>query len=348
MLILKKKFLSVLKYLLFLSIGIGLIWWQLSKMTEEEKQQFTSSLQNARYIYVLPIVIMGLLSHYFRALRWKLLIDPIGKVSASNAFYATLTGYFGNTFVPRAGEILRCTMLSRYGNLSFAKLLGTVIVERVFDMFTFVFFIFLTVVIQIPTVKTFISDALGRLEGSDSGWPVWINLGILITILLAGFFIVKWIFARFAHNKIIARVINLWQSLKEGLSTILHLKKRGAFLVYTLLIWGLYLMQIYVGFRTLDDTLGLGLPVAMSVLTLSTVAMIITPGGLGAFPVAVQQVLLIYNVDNLSFGWLVWGVNTGIIILAGLISFGLLMYQNKKNYETSRRDQEEDLQPTGT
>ncbi len=344
----KKKLLSILKYILFLSIGIGLIWWQLSKMTALEKQQFATSLQNARYIYVIPIIVLGLLSHYFRALRWKLLIDPIGKVSASNAFYATLTGYFGNTFVPRAGEILRCTMLSRYGKVSFAKLLGTVIVERIFDMLTFAFFIFLTVIIQIPTVKTFISDALVRIEGSGSGWPVWINLLILVTILILCFVIAKWVFTKYAHNKIIGRIINLWNSLKEGLSTILHLKKRSAFLLYTILIWGLYLLQIYIGFRTLDDTMGLGLPVAMSVLTLSTVAMIITPGGLGAFPVAVQQVLLIYHVDNLSFGWLVWGVNTGIIILAGLISFGLLMYQNRNSHEANRSDQEEDLQPAGT
>ncbi len=343
----KKKLIAVLKYVVFLSIGVGLIWWQLSKMTEEEKQQFTASLQNARYIYVIPIVVMGLLSHYFRALRWKLLIEPIGKVSDAKAFYATMSGYFGNTFVPRAGEILRCTMLSKYGNLSFTKLLGTVIVERIFDMFSFALVIFLTVVIQIPTVKSFLQNALTRIEGSDSGWPVWVNILILLSLLLIGYLVARRIIVKYAHNKIIARIINLWGSLKEGLSTILHLKKRGAFLGYTFLIWALYLLQIYVGFRTLDDTIGLGLPVAMSVLSLSTIAMIITPGGLGAFPVAVQQVLLIYHVDNLSFGWLVWSVNTGIIIIAGLISIGLLIYQNKNNYETIRSDQKEDIQPSG-
>lgn len=343
----KKKLIAVLKYVVFLSIGVGLIWWQLSKMTEEEKQQFTASLQNARYIYVIPIVVMGLLSHYFRALRWKLLIEPIGMVSDAKAFYATMSGYFGNTFVPRAGEILRCTMLSRYGNLSFTKLLGTVIVERIFDMFSFALVIFLTVVIQIPTVKSFLQNALTRIEGSDSGWPVWVNILILLSLLLIGYLVARRIIVKYAHHKIIARIINLWGSLKEGLSTILHLKKRGAFLGYTFLIWALYLLQIYVGFRTLDDTIGLGLPVAMSVLSLSTIAMIITPGGLGAFPVAVQQVLLIYHVDNLSFGWLVWSVNTGIIIIAGLISIGLLIYQNKNNYETIRSDQKEDIQPSG-
>ena len=53
---------------------------------------------------------------------------------------------------------------------------------------------------------------------------------------------------------------------------------------------------------------------AFSVLILATLAMIVAPGGIGAFPVAVQQVLLIYKIDNISFGWLMWGISTGIII----------------------------------
>lgn len=343
----KKKIIAILKYAIFLAIGIGLVWWQISKMTISEKEQFIISLQHAKYIYIIPVVIMGLLSHFFRALRWKLLIDPIGKVSVSNAFYATLSGYLGNTFVPRAGEILRCTMLSRYEKVSFSKLLGTVIVERVFDLVTFFIFIFLTIIIQVETVRSFMSSVWQNIFDANTGWPVWLKLLIAVVALFVLYLFVNWFLKRYANNRIVARFRDLWNNLKEGLSTILHLKKRSAFLVYTFLIWAMYLMQIYVGFNTLAITSGLGLPAAMSVLTLSTVAMIITPGGLGAFPVAVQQVLLIYHINNLSFGWLVWGVNTAIIILAGLASFGLLIYQNKDKHEKDRRDKRKDIPAAG-
>ncbi len=90
-----------------------------------------------------------------------------------------------------------------------------------------------------------------------------------------------------------------------------------------------YLFEIYIGFYALNATSHLGIGAAFSVLSLATLAMIVSPGGLGAFPIAVQQVLLIYNVDNISFGWLMWGVTTGIIIVIGIISFGLLIYQNR-------------------
>lgn len=338
----KKKLLSVLKYLFFLSIGVALIWWQVSKMTAVEKNQFADSLQNAHYIYVLPLVIMSLLSYYSRALRWKLLIGSLGyEVSDSNAFYATMTGYFGNTFVPRAGEILRCTLLGRYEKIPFTKLIGTVIVERAVDLLCFLIIIFLTVIIQLKTVGDFVSEKIHLL--SISGSSTWTKLLIAIALLLILYFMARWIINRFPNHRAILKAKEILLHLREGLGTILHLKKRKTFIAHTIFIWTLYLLQIYVGFRTLDVTSQLGIPAALSVLSLSTLAMIISPGGLGAFPVAIQQVLLIYSIQNISFGWLMWGANTAIILLVGLASFALLFYQNKNKHEKNRPDPGKDL-----
>jgi hypothetical protein len=121
--------------------------------------------------------------------------------------------------------------------------------------------------------------------------------------------------------------------LKEGFLTILHLKKRKTFIAHSVFIWACYLSEVYIGFSALDATSSLGITAAFSVLSLATLAMIVSPGGLGAFPIAVQQVLLIYNVDNISFGWLMWGVTTAIVIVVGILSFGLLIYQNKTRHE---------------
>ena len=98
----------------------------------------------------------------------------------------------------------------------------------------------------------------------------------------------------------------------------------------------MYLLQIYIGFSALAATSGLGIGAAFSVLSLATLAMIVAPGGIGAFPVAIQQVLLIYSIDNISFGWLIWGVTTAIVLIFGLLSFVLLLYNNKNSGETKR------------
>lgn len=99
----------------------------------------------------------------------------------------------------------------------------------------------------------------------------------------------------------------------------------------------MYLLQVYIAFSALTATSHLGIVEACSVLSLATLGMIVSPGGIGAFPLAVQEVLLIYQVDNISFGWLIWGLSTAIVIVGGLISLGLLFYKNKKVNETEQK-----------
>lgn len=326
----KEKIFSILKYTLFLGIGIFLIWWQISKMTDFQKVQFVESLKSAHYIYLLPILIMAILSHLSRALRWKIMLEQMGyHPSVSNTFYATLTGYFANNFVPRAGELMRCTMLTKYEKIPFAKAFGTVIVERLFDFVSYVVIIIITFLIQIQTVSDFISEKMEAIIPQTFSISPWLIGAIIFAVLLISYFITKWAYKNFGHYSIVKKIKQIIEGLKEGFLTIIHLKKRKEFFFHTVFIWTMYLLQIYVGFNALNITSELGIGAAFSVLSLSTLAMIISPGGIGAFPVAVQQVLLIYHVENISFGWLIWGANTAIIILLGIMSFTLLHFKNK-------------------
>lgn len=79
-------------------------------MTEAEKVQFKVAFQLANYWLIIPVVIMSLLSHLSRAMRWKLLMEPLGyKPALKNVFAVTMVGYLANAAVPRLGEVLKCT-----------------------------------------------------------------------------------------------------------------------------------------------------------------------------------------------------------------------------------------------
>lgn len=334
-----KKIFSALKYIFFLGIGIFLMWWQLSKMTSLQRIQFHDSLQNANYLVLIPIVIMALLSHLSRALRWKILIEPMGYYpAASNTLYATLCGYFANTFVPRAGEILRCTLLGRYEKIPVTKLIGTILIERFFDLFCYFIIILFSILIQLETVSNFVKKKILEISSRETIIPLWAKLAFLLLFIYLIIQLTKWLFKKHATHRHIIRLKGIHIGLKEGFSTIKHLKKRMSFILHTIFIWSMYLLQIYIGFNALSSTEGLGIAAAFSVLSLATLAMIVSPGGIGAFPVAVQQVLLIYKIDNISFGWLMWGATTGIVIVAGFISFGLLIYNNRKKNEARQQN----------
>jgi uncharacterized protein (TIRG00374 family) len=330
----KKKIFLILKYLFFLALGFFLVWWQFDKMTFLQKEHFFESLQHADYWLLAPVITMAILSHISRSVRWKILIEPMGyKPSTANTFYAVMSGYLVNTFIPRGGELVKCSLLNRYENIPTNKLVGTILIERAFDLVCYVILIILTILIQIRHLSAFVRQKLSELDDSKSGMPFWVKILLFIIIILVLWVLLKWIFKRFGHHRYVVNIKGFHIGLREGLGTLKNLKKRGWFIAHTLFIWLMYLLEIYVGFSALSATSHLGIVEACSVLSLATLGMIVSPGGIGAFPLAVQEVLLIYNIDNVSFGWLIWGVSTAIILVVGLISFGLLLRQNKKLHE---------------
>jgi glycosyltransferase 2 family protein len=330
-----KRIASILKYLFFLGIGVSLAWWQFSKMTPIQKHDFYVSLLHANYWLLIPVFLMAVLSHISRAIRWKILIEPMGyHPSTLTTFYSVMSGYLVNTFIPRAGEIFKCSLLKKYEGIPMNKLIGTVLVERVFDLSCYFVLIVITILLQIKFVSTFIKDridiALQKAHNAFLIKAVILIVGVLLLILL-----IKWLFKRFADHKIVVGLKGFHLGLSEGFKTIKYLKKKRLFIFHTILIWLLYIMQIYVGFFALTETSGLHFIHACSVLSLATLGMIVSPGGIGAFPLAVQQVLLIYGIDNVSYGWLIWGVSTAIIIIIGLLCLSLILYTTKPKYETS-------------
>ena len=331
----KKTILSILKYLFFFGLGIFLVWWQFSKMTSNEKTQFVESLHHANYWLLIPVIIIAFLSHISRAVRWKILIEPMGyKPSTATTFYSVMCGYFVNTFVPRGGEILKCSLMHRYEKIPMNKLVGTILIERVFDLVCYFVLIIFTILIQINYVSHFVHEKFENLITAKHGTPLWIKvIGVLLIVILL-IMLIKWIFKKYAHHRHIISIKGFHLGLAEGFRTIKKLKNRGWFLAHTFFIWMMYLLEIYVGFSALEATSHLNIIHACSVLSLATLGMIVSPGGIGAFPLAVQEVLKIYDIDNVSFGWLIWGVSTGIILAGGIFSFIMLLYKNKQMHLT--------------
>ena len=331
-----RKAISIIQYIIFLGGGLALVWWQLKGMKPAEKGEFYSALSHAKYWVAVPIVIMSLLSHLSRSMRWKILLEPLGYNPAlKNVFAVTMIGYLANSAVPRLGEVLKCTFLSRYENLKVDKLVGSIILERIFDLICFAIFIAITVLIQIDLVGDFFKKQLVSLS-KNSSHNLWIKFAIIIIVGLALIYLTKYLFKKYPEEKIIRKIRGFISGLIQGFSAIMKLKRRKEFLAHTIFIWAMYLLQIYFGFSAMDSTSGLGIQAAFSVLTLATVAMIITPGGIGSFPIFVMQTLVIYNISEphgKAFGWLLWGANTLIYIIFGLASLLLLPYLNRNKNE---------------
>jgi glycosyltransferase 2 family protein len=332
----RAKIFSFLQYVIFLGGGLLLVWWQLHSMTDQEEADFKFAITHANYLLVIPVIIMNLSSHLIRSLRWKLLMEPLGyNPSLKNTFAVTMVGYLANSAVPRLGEILKCSMLAKYENLKTDKLIGTIVTERMFDLICYFIFICITVLIQIDVIGTYVKNKVLEM-GSTSGMPIWLKLLIIIAAIILLVFVFKKILNKYPNSKILLKIKGFIAGIISGITSVKNLKKRRLFLLYTLFIWVMYLLQLYIGFKAMEGTAALNIKAACAVLSLSTLAMIATPNGIGTFPAFVMKTLAMYGIADTqgkAYGWLIWGVSTIIIIVTGLIALLVLPYINKKKNE---------------
>ena len=322
---------SFIKYILIFGFGIFIIWWIGKDLTDQQKALFYSSVKEANLWFAVPIGVLALLSHFFRATPWGLMPNQMQSTpKTSNLSLVTLIGYLANLGIPRLGEILKCTYLNKYEKIPADKLVGTIVVERIFDMVCFAAVFGLAILIEYKTVLHFINN--GLFKNSEN---TVLKLVILGFIAITGLLFIKYIFKKFATNKLVIKFSEILKNIQAGLLSIINLKQRGLFLLYTVCIWVLYWVQIYIGYQFLQSLAHLSIGSSFAVFAISTIAIAVTPGGIGLYQLFVMQVLLIYGISEsagLAFGWIMWGLSTIIIILSGLTGFFILPKINK-NYQ---------------
>jgi uncharacterized protein (TIRG00374 family) len=333
----KKKAFVLLQYAIFFGLGFALVYYQYTQLSPQDISELKTSLSQVseRTWILYPIILIGFLSHFFRALRWRLMLEPLKlKPSVFNITAAVFIGYLTNLLLPRMGEVAKCTILAKYENEPADKIIGTIVAERAFDLLCLLLICLLTFAVQADIINEYVHDLASKLEGK--------NLPMMIIAVLAGLggliALLVFIYKRNKTGKIGLFI----KGIAEGVSSILAMKKRALFILYTVLVWGCYLSLIYIGFLALPATEHLGIGAALSVLVFGSLGMIVTPGGLGAYPQAIQLVLnMLYGVKSafgLAFGWISWLAQTLIIALFGVIAFIFLPMYNKVKDEQIRVD----------
>jgi len=331
----KKKLLGLLKYVFFLGLGVFLVWWSLRKIDNNDWNDIKKSFENANYWLIIPVISTLLLSHLSRAMRWKILMEPLGyNPKLSNTYMAVLIGYMANLALPRLGEVLKCTILARYEKVPADKLIGTIVAERAFDVICLMIVIAVTVIIQVDVIGEYVSTLLASIvkskTSSFSSGRIIIFAGALVLLIVAIWFIFK----KFAHLDLIKKIKIVLAGIWSGVISVRYLKKKKWFIFHSIFIWVMFLLSVQIGMWGLKETAGYGISEALSVLSIGSLAMIIpTPGGIGVYPIFVQQTMLLYGLREsigFAFGSLMWGVQFFQMLFSGFVAIILLPYLNKK------------------
>jgi uncharacterized protein (TIRG00374 family) len=321
-----------LKIAFFFFIGILLIWWSLHQIPPQEWEKFTQALAKSKLLLFIPVFFILALSHFFRALRWRLIMEPLGyKPSIINTYLAVLIGYLANLAVPRLGEVLKCTLLAKYEKVPAEKIVGTIVAERAFDVISLgiIFLLALTLqfnVIQAGWIQLKTQSTPDAANAGGSNIFLLIVGGILIIAL-----IIIWIFRKkFASpiTKFKTILLGIW----EGVISATKLKKHNLFFFYSFAIWFLYLLATFIGLYGTEGTAS-SFSTAISCLAYASIGMILTPGGIGAYAYFMAKVLELNGVEyalGLANGTLQWFAQFLIVIVLGGVSLILLPIINKE------------------
>jgi hypothetical protein len=267
-------------------------------------------------------VAIGILSHISRAIRWNYLLGPLGfKPRISNNILIILMAYLTNLGIPRSGEVLRATAISTYEGVPFGKGFGTIVTERVVDLFMLFFIILITLILQTDII-------LGFLE--KRGFSLVWALGLLVAGII-GLFMATAILRR-SSLPLAIKLRKLVKGLLEGVMSIFHMKKKWLFAWHTLLIWTAYIAMFWVIKFTVPETVDLTLGQILVGFVAGALAMSTTNGGIGLYPLAVSGAFSIYGISEVSgdaFGWIMWISQTLMVVVFGAISFLVLPLLNR-------------------
>lgn len=328
------KLKSIAKFLLFFGLGIGLLVLAFVNLNLNY-DALIDGFRNANYFWIGMAVLVSLLSHLIRAFRWNLMLEPLGKKpSGIHAFNAVMIGYLFNFAIPRMGEVSRCGILNRTDRIPIHESLGTVVVERIFDMLILLALTAGVLVLEMDTLYGFFSETFFiPLENKIAGFPAAYGLLALLGILLMGFLLFKFR-ARLMQMSIAVKIMNLLRGFGNGFASVFKLKSPGLFFLQTVLIWVLYFLNTYCYLMAIDETSHIGISASMSILVVGTFGFAApVSGGIGAYHIFVAKGLALYGVSSLGggvFGFVSHGMQMLMILAVGTFSLIYTFIEERK------------------
>ncbi|WP_289037392.1 lysylphosphatidylglycerol synthase transmembrane domain-containing protein [uncultured Zobellia sp.] len=317
-----EKLKKTLKTVLPIALGVFLVWYSYYKTSPEDRTQILFYVKEADLFWVSISIILGILGHISRAVRWNYLLEPLGyKPKIINNVFIILMAYFANLGIPRTGEILRATALTTYEDVPFEKGFGTIVTERVIDVIMLLFLIGLTLILQTDSILGFLQDRGFNLKS------LLLLMGTGVIGLVFFFFFIK----KSTHT-LAVKIKGFVKGLMEGVFSIFKMKRKWAFVMHTLFIWGCYIAMLWVIKFTVPETIHLSLSELMVAFVAGSFAMTATNGGIGLYPIAVSSALAIFGISAVSgdaFGWIMWIAQTLMIVVFGAISFLVLPLFNR-------------------
>ncbi len=317
------SFKKPLKYLLFLLLAGVLLY---ISFKEVHWGDFINGLKNCNFWWIAVSMVVGILGFVARALRWRLLLLPLNnKVTFKEAYDGVTIAYLTNFAVPRAGEIARCGVVAKNGKVTFEGALGTMVLERAFDLICLMIWVVVLLLFKWNEFGGFMSKELFTpLKEQFSTSLIWILAALAISFI--AFCAIVWIYRKkLLQIRFFAKIADILKGLSNGLLAAFKMKDKWLFLLYTLFLWGTYWLTSYTTIQAFPSVGHLNGADALFLMIVGGLGWVVpVQGGLGAYhfivSLALAKVYGIAQTTGVIFATISHESQAVVMILCGIIS----------------------------
>lgn len=241
--------------------------------------------------------------------RWKTLLRPVSNIPFLQSLIAIYVGLFTNEVFPlRAGELVRCFLLSQSTEIPLSVTFASALIERIFDGFWLM-------------VCFFITLRMGHLPGVLLKGGYFLGALIVVLSSVLGF-------AMYSRKQSLQPVFGIvWPKWFDTLIEDLHLIGHSRYLYFALGISGLYMLAqtlpIYCLVRA--NLLPVSWMASFTMMVLLRLSSVVpqAPGNLGAFQWVAAQTLIMFGLGAAHakrFSLILWAVVTLPLLVIGFIA----------------------------
>lgn len=266
-------------------------------------EQLLKTMQSANYWWIIAILPPLIASHALRAWRWEYLLRPVKReLKFRNLFSALMIGYSINNVLPRVGELVRPYAIGKTEGVSRSAAFGTVLMERIFDIISFIF-----VILLIPLVY---SGPLKQVFPWLEETGIWVTIITSLVFFIFVFLMMRRdivvsilnFFTRYLSPRKASLIEHITHSFLDG---FLFLKEPRSYFIIgilSILIWMLYIVMMYLPFYAfgLIEKYSLDIGTAIVIQAISSIGYLMpTPGATGPFHYfTIESLTRLYGVDK--------------------------------------------------
>lgn len=270
---------KILKYAASAALAILLLW---VSFREVEWTEFWQQLKACRWEFIILSMASGSFAFWLRAIRWRQLLLPIDStISRTTAFNGVNIGNISNFLFPRIGEFIRCGVITRRSKATYDKVLGTVVLERSWELLVMLLLLAVVVLGGFDRFGGFFMDQIWAPMSERLDFSIWWIVALLAVAGAAAL----WALWRFRDsNAFCSKVWGIFRGILQGFSSCLRMDRKWLFFAYTAFIWCTYWLMAASIMWAAPFLDGLGLIDALFLSLVGGLGFAVpVPGGIGAF-----------------------------------------------------------------